>query len=298
MQQVIYVDVLIVLNILITYLLLLAASHILRTEPSSGRMLMGCFLGGIYSLVILAPDFGVPASIIIKLILSISIVSVTYKPRSLSALVRCIVSFFSINFIFAGVMLAVFIVFKPGGMEFRNGALYLNFSFFSIIAAAIVCYFVVFIFNRVTKQNAPDNRIYDISIGIFGRETEGKGLLDTGNSLTDGFMGAPVIVVRRNFVMELLPPELSAYFDGDFDMSGGKIPREWSGRIRVVPAVTVNATALLPSFRPDYVTIDGNRASKHVLVAVCPDNKLDMGYDCLINAELIGGFEKEKSVIS
>ncbi|MDR1630911.1 MAG: sigma-E processing peptidase SpoIIGA, partial [Oscillospiraceae bacterium] len=86
MQQVIYIDVLIVLNILLTYLLLLATSHMLRNEPPTGRMLAGSFLGGAYSLIILAPPFGLFLSTVIKLLLSLSIVTVTFKPRSLRGL--------------------------------------------------------------------------------------------------------------------------------------------------------------------------------------------------------------------
>ncbi|MDR1630542.1 MAG: sigma-E processing peptidase SpoIIGA, partial [Oscillospiraceae bacterium] len=204
-------------------------------------------------------------------------------------------SFFVVNFAFAGVMFAVWMIFKPNGMQFQNGSVYFNFSFASLIVTAFVCYLSVYIFNRIMKQNAPQNQIYTIKINLFGKEVEGQGLLDTGNNLTDGFMGTPVIVAKRSFISSLIPKELESYFDGNFEVQQKKIPREWSARIRLVPAITLNATTLLPSFRPESIKISDDKVFKHVIIAVCPDNKLRTEYDCLLNTELLSEFGGEKS---
>ena len=58
MQTVIYVDVLVVLNLIITYLLLLCTALALRQSPSALRLFFGSLLGGFSSLIILLPDLG------------------------------------------------------------------------------------------------------------------------------------------------------------------------------------------------------------------------------------------------
>ncbi len=294
MKQVVYIDVLIVLNILVTYLLLLSSSTVLRAEPTPLRMIFGSFLGGIYSLIILAPTFSVFISILIKLLLSVSIVSAAFKPRSLKALLRCVVTFFSMNFIFAGLMFAVFIIFKPSGMQYKNGSVYFNFNFVTLLITAIICYFSVYFFNRLTKRDVGTRRIYELSISIFGKKVSGKAKLDTGNTLTDGFLGTPVVVARKGFIEPLLPESLAlSYFSGDFDLLNFSAAKDWNQRVRVVPAKTVNGTALLPSFRPDYIEI-GEKRIKNVIIAVCGDDKMNTDYDCLLNSELVSEFEGER----
>ena len=59
MQQVIYVDVLIFLNTIITFIILLTTVEISGVSPKTFRLLTGSLLGGIFSLIILAPEMNV-----------------------------------------------------------------------------------------------------------------------------------------------------------------------------------------------------------------------------------------------
>ncbi len=52
----IYIDVLVCLNFIVNYFLLLATGKFLSRPCKRWRMLLGAFLGGLYSLYILLPE--------------------------------------------------------------------------------------------------------------------------------------------------------------------------------------------------------------------------------------------------
>ena len=60
--------------------------------------------------------------------------------------------------------------------------------------------------------------------------------MDTGNTLTEPFSNAPVVVVDAACIASIMP-------------------KEESGKIRYVPFQAVSGGGLLPAFRPDKLTI-------------------------------------------
>lgn len=70
-MQTVYIDVLVLLNSVISLFLILITSLLLRCSPSSLRTAAGTFLGGAYSLLIFAPDMGVFVSLLVKILLCV-----------------------------------------------------------------------------------------------------------------------------------------------------------------------------------------------------------------------------------
>ena len=56
MEQVIYIDILIVTNIIINFFLILLTSKIMYLKINYTRLILGEILGAIYSLYILLPE--------------------------------------------------------------------------------------------------------------------------------------------------------------------------------------------------------------------------------------------------
>ena len=52
----IYIDILVCLNVIVNYFLLLASGKFLSRPYKRWRILLGAFLGGLYSLYILLPQ--------------------------------------------------------------------------------------------------------------------------------------------------------------------------------------------------------------------------------------------------
>ena len=270
MTQIIYIDVLILLNIIITFLLLLGTSSLLSLSPKPVRYLVGSLLGGASSLVILAPEMGFVLSLVTKLLFSVVIVVSVYNPKRLRAALKETAYFFVVSFIFAGMMM--FAASLPGVhlVQYRNGAAYINLSFFSLISACVICYAVTFILGRLTSHKPSGDIKFDVLIVNGSHSVRTQAILDTGNSLTDPFTGESVIVGDDVTLGRVMPPEIVRYYNNE----------AVSGALRLLPCKTVSSDALLPCFRPDRVEITGENTScilRKPLVAVSRQP-----LDCLI----------------
>ena len=246
MKQVIYLDVLIFLNTIITFLLLMASSRLMKIYPSPGRFVIASVLGGFSSLIILAPDMGLLLSLLTKLIFSVIIVVSAYNPKSVAAIAKGTGYFFAVSFLFAGMML--FASSLPGIsiVNYNNGVAYINLSFFSLIAACVICYAVTVILGKITKSKTADTVVMNIGITSGGKTVNCSAILDTGNSLTDPFTGEGVIIADRFTLSEILPENIKTYLEtGNSEKA-----------IRLLPCKTVTGTALLPCFRAEKIRIN------------------------------------------
>lgn len=254
MKQVVYLDVLIFLNTVITFLLLLTSSRILKIYPSPGRFVISSVLGGVSSLIILAPEFGFFLSVITKVLFSLVIVITAYNPKSLRRIAKLTAYFFAVNFVFAGMML--FASSLPGIslVNYNNGAVYINLSFFSLVAACVVCYAVTCFLGKITKHRSTEGLLYSIEISSKGKTVKCSALLDTGNSLTDPFTGESLIIADKITVADILPQSIDTYLkNGECDTG-----------IKLIPCRTVSSDTLLPCFRADYVKIKDDRSIRMI----------------------------------
>ncbi|MBQ8210632.1 MAG: sigma-E processing peptidase SpoIIGA [Clostridia bacterium] len=262
-KQVIYIDVLIFLNTAITFLLLLATSRITKLTPSAGRYVIGSLLGGASSLIIFAPDMGLLLSLLTKLLFSLIIVSVVYKPRRLMITAKQTGYFFSVSFIFVGIMLCIASLPGVSLISYNNGVAYIDLSMFSLIAAAVICYAVTCILNSLTRHSAEGEILYNIKISHNGETVSLSSILDTGNGLTDPFNGESLIIAAQKDVAQLLSEDINNYLRGETDKCSS---------VRLVPCSTVAGQSLLPVFRADEVKITGGGMAvniKNAGIAVC-----------------------------
>lgn len=295
MSQVIYVDVLFAVNMLLTYLLLTASVKILRLPQSGLRLLSGALLGGVYSMLIFAPELGVMLSTVVKLFTSITIVCAGMRPRSFRKLLKCTLCFFAVSFAFAGIMYFIETQFSPPLLTMRNGTVYLGLNFITVSACAAVSYALVMLFNKYLSKNAPQNRIYEVGISVGGLAVSELALLDTGNTLTDAVSGNPVIVVTEELIRPLYPKALRPFFSGSFSLNS-EDAGEWKNRIGTVPVSGAFGDGLLPSFRPDYITVsDGNitKRLEHITAAVTVKRFENGEYSILLNRKIPEEFGDE-----
>ncbi|MEG1834735.1 MAG: sigma-E processing peptidase SpoIIGA [Oscillospiraceae bacterium] len=237
--MVVYVDVLVILNIFINYFLLLASSKILRLSPSKIRLLLGAFIGGFYSLVIFLPQIPNILSILMNLLMSIILVFIVFNPKKIKSFLKGFSAFFAINFVFAGLMLAVWLAFKPNGMVYNNNAVYFNIDIKILVVSTIVCYGVIAVFSYLLKRKSPDNALYDILIENKGRLVMTKALFDTGNMLSDGFSSTPIIVAEKRVVRKVIDSSLNDFFDGNTALSFT------NSNIRIIPFSSVGGDGAL-----------------------------------------------------
>ena len=246
MQQIIYADVLLIINMFVTYGILRLTGIICKSEKKQVALFLSSLLSGIYSLIIIIPDIPDWLIAVSRFPVSVAIVFFSFCVYNLRHFFRLFACFFAVNFVFAGIMLALWLFISPRGMYFNNGIVYFNISIEMLTMLVCVCYFLTLLFNKLISFRAPVNTVYDLQIFLGDRSVRMKAFLDTGNCLKDAFTGCPVIIVHKPSAQKLFDSEISLHSEKD------GVPV-----FRPIPCSTVSGSEMLLSFKVDKIRIRG-----------------------------------------
>ena len=183
----------------------------------------------------------------LRLMLCLVLPIIAFSYSGIRSLAKQCVVFLVVNFLFAGIIFALWYFVSPTAVYYNTGIVYLDIDALSLVVLTAVCYFAVRIFNGIIDLKAPKNTLYDVFLTIKDEEFYLRGFLDTGNNLKDPFTSSDVIVVSRS--------ALEKYFPQGEDMS--RIIEASPLKIRYLPCTTVSGTKLMPVFRCDKVRVRG-----------------------------------------
>ena len=277
MSGVIYADVLFILNVYITYALLMLTAMFLGISLKRTRLLLASVIGGLSSFIILVPDIKPVVSGCVRLILCLIFCFISFSFKSTRQCLRQVVTFLGVNFLFAGLMFAVWYFVSPTAVYYNTGVIYLDIDTVSLVIITAVCYFVVKVFGMLSHLRQPENMLYDVTLYIGDDVFNLRGFLDTGNNLKDPFTSADVIVVSRS--------ALEKYFPKDKSIS--EIIGESELKIRYLPCSAVSGSKLLPVFKADKARIKGVSADflvEGVMIAVSDENIKNGEFQALLPA--------------
>ncbi len=274
MTQIIYADILVVVNIYVTYLLLRLTGLVTNSELKPARIVFSALMGGFYSLVLLIPNITDSAIVITRILMCFIMLFLAYRVNSKHHLLRLILAFFIINFVFAGIMIGLWYAFNPTSFLFNNGIIYFNIDTISLLVLTVMCYFIFLAFHKILKVKSPTNCLYMLTIYVGVQTYKCKAFLDTGNTLSDPFSSLPVIVVSQNI----------------FDVQINESSCEICGKtLRYIPSSTISSTNLLPAFRPDKIHIKGISSdfyTSDVYIAISKNIIKNAEFDALLNVSV------------
>ena len=279
MKQVIYVDVLIIVNLFVNYFILLTTSKFLNLKLKLSRLILGEILGAIYSLYIFIAEPNLFVSVLVKLFMSIIMVAAAFEFNKIKQFLKIIVCFYAVNFAFSGTMFTLWCFLKPNGMIINNDIVYFNISPLTLIISTVVSYTIIEIINRVIEKKQLKSSKYEIGIKFKDKYIVLNAKIDTGNLLKEPFSNLPVIVVKKSEI-NLLIPEFNIFENIENQNEIKKL------KVRMIPFKTVSGTGILPAFKPEYVVLKGN-LKKQAYVAVCSDEYFSEGISCLVNPEIL-----------
>lgn len=238
----VYLDLAVLLNFLVDFLLLMGANRLCGYPMTPGRAAAAAALGGIYAGICLLPSFRFLGNWFWRLVSLAGMAAVAFG-WSRSALRRGV--------------LFVLLSMALGGI-----ALGLGTGGFASLAAAAggVCLLCVIGF----RGKAGGRAYVTVKITAGGNTRILTALLDTGNTLRDPMTGQAVLVAGADVARELFGitrEELAAPVD---TAAAAKIPG-----LRLLPYRAVGQPGgMLLAVRADHVTIDGQKAGN--LVAFAP----------------------------
>lgn len=288
MQTVIYADLLVILNIVITLVIIIITSDLLKIESRKTRYIAGALAGGFLSLIILAPPMNTFLSVAARLFIALIVVLLSFKVHSIRLYLKCFFMFNGVSLILAGIMLAAGMLVKNKSVISNNGFLYVDFSISAVILIICSSLFLIKIINRSFFVKNKSDLLFNAEIHYCGKKISVKAFFDSGNSLTDIFTGRPVIIISAEEIKPLLDPffydELQSYFNVDENEG-------FSGKIRLLPVRTLGNSCFIPAFTAEKAVISGNDIIKIIekpTIAVSDNTFEGKKYSALINESVTG----------
>ena len=272
-MTVVYLDVLFLLNLVVDYLLLLAAAHITGESVSRLRIGLGALLGGGYAGAIFLPGLMWLSHPVCKV--SVGVVMTLIAFGASRRLLRLTLVFFAVSAAMGGVIFALQLL-ETGGLTLENGVLYTGFDLRLILVTVIVSYVVLsWIFRRAAHHGGIKRDLCQAKVMLAGQCISVTVLLDTGNTLTDPVRNQPVLVVEGHVLQAVLPAQIRpADPVGSLEQIEDKA---WRRRLGVLPYRAVGVeNGLLLTVRSDCVAMNG-RQWKGLAVALSPTPVSDGG---------------------
>ena len=259
--MVLYVDILLVVNWVIDFLLLHITARLLHLPCRRGRTVAGAAVGAITCLIVMLPPLSAWMTVVYKMVATLLVVWVAFGRRSLWK--RCGVMFL-LSSATAGAAMAMWWLFAPARLAVVNGAVYMDISPLLLIGCTAAAYVLFCLYDRLKTRRDAAGRAYRLRIQHYGKAITLPAMYDSGNSLQEPFSGAAVAVAPYRMVCEILPPSWNPAFASP--PSGA----------RLVPYTSVGGHGVLPAFCPErlWVICDGReREVSGMFVAVSNEVK-------------------------
>lgn len=275
MKQTVYIDVLVLVNLLVNYFLLLLVRSFLHVQAGRGRLFLGALAGALGSLVILLPQPHWSVGLFYRLALSAVMTAVCFCPVSPRLFWKLLGLLYLAAFGFAGFMLALWAMGQSSGLLMNNGILYLPVSPMLLLLLAAAAYLVMKLLHRITGPREPGSRFCTVSVRSGSRQVVFQGKVDTGSTLTEPFSHRPALVVEKSVLLPVLPSCLKQ----------NTAPENWSEGVRLIPYHAVSGPGFLPGFVPEEMKVSGGEESlvlRDCWIAVCDRQLGDGRFQALI----------------
>lgn len=299
----IYLDVVLIENLIMNYIILFATGYILKIKLKHIRIIISALIGGIYSILVYTQVLEIYSNIIMKLILSIVMVYVGFNPKNIKLLFKQIIIFYLTSFVFGGTAFALLYFIKPEDILIQDGVLIGTYPLKIALLGGIVGFTITVIAFKVVKYRISKNDMYcEIEIFFGEKSVKLKAMLDTGNMLKDPITRMPVIVVEKDVLYEIIPYKI---LDNLERIIGGDITNdfyeeinvEYISKFRVIPFSSLGKqNGLLLGFKAAKVInyIDSNEEEFENIIIGIYDKKLSKKdkYNALLGLEILEGSMK------
>ncbi|MEG1001942.1 sigma-E processing peptidase SpoIIGA [Clostridium sp.] len=195
----IYIDVLILENLIVNLFLLIITYKVLREGYSFKKCLISALLGGIYTLTMVLEWANFLSSNIFQVIVAIVLVYIPIKNKKIGHVLKCGATFILCACVLSGICFKITV--ETGIYTIRSGTLISDFKLKYLILCVIIIFITV---DRITtyirEKNIINNFFYDVEINLKNSSINVKGFLDSGNELREPVTNLPCILVEESYL--------------------------------------------------------------------------------------------------
>ena len=270
----IYIDIVLVENLIMNYIILLATGIVLKIKIKHVRLILASLLGATYSIMSYSGLIKIYNNFLLKIILSILIIYIAYNPQSVKKMWKDLLFFYLISFVFGGAAFALIYIIKPQDILMKNGLFLGTYPLKTVILGTIVAFLIVIsTFSIVKRKITSKDLICEIEIGIENKKIETKALVDTGNMLKEPITNTPVVVVEHTLLYNYLPKELlnnlEKIIGGDLEKIPEEIKNKYSSKLKLIPYTSLGKqNGMLLGIKADYIITKKEEKTKKDKVIV------------------------------
>lgn len=262
-----YIDVILIENIVLNYLILYITSVLVKYKSTFIKIFVGSLVGALYVIPLFVYNNALFNSVTMKFMLSALMIVIVFHPTRFKEFIRLLSYFYLVSLIFGGVAFALYYSVMASESYSLNGIFVINdFPVILIIATILLGSFLIFYcieYVRKIRKN-----LVQMEIIIENNYVSTCALIDTGNTLYEPISHIPVIIVEFDILKEILPEkviecisQLNQINSQDFD--NFTLDQKWLKRFRLVPFKAIGKeNGMLLGFKPDGLKIKDDNATK------------------------------------
>ena len=288
------------------YIILFATYVIIKpkTKYPQIRMILSSLLGSIYAIIVYLNILSIYTNLLAKITLSVVMVYIAFAPPNVKQLLKQILIFYLVSFIFGGCTFALIYFLKPENVEMKNGVFVGMYPIRVGLIAGVIAFIITQIAFKINKSKLNNkNTFIEIELYNKNKMTKARALLDSGNMLKEPISQKPVIVVEKTTLSKIIPEEVLDYIEkivGGDDQEKNEM-QEYLSKIRMVPFMSLGKeNGMLIGIKLDKIKINTEdiRLEKENIIAGIYEKKLtkDNKYNALIGLNLLEGEQENESI--
>ncbi|MFA8437579.1 sigma-E processing peptidase SpoIIGA [Pueribacillus sp. YX66] len=291
----VYVDVIWLLNFFTDYLLLMLTGLFLKRKINKLRIAISSAVASMYVLLIFTHYASVFYHPVSKFICSMIIVYIAFRFKRFSYFFQNVAMFYFVTFMIGGGLIAVRF-FLLTDSQLLNGIASMPFTgygdpiswLFVAIGFPLLWFFTRERLTNMEYRSMTFEQMADVQIFIEEEIIQLKGLIDSGNLLTDPITKVPVMIMDISTVNKSL--QLHELHESSLSMIDNEHP--WYSRVRLIPFRSVGQEQqMLVALRPERIEIvhnDDKFIVKHCLVGLSKQRlSSDGDFECILHPKML-----------
>lgn len=279
MAEVVYADILFLIDFSMDFLTFYIVSHILRQKLKLLRICSASAMGGIYSVVSLGINVNNFLSLVFDVFVCFVMCMTAFKtksPKCFRKIPLYTAAYFAVSVMLGGMMTAVFSFFNRSITGIDGGREDLSLWVFGFVAliSGVATFFGSDLISRTSKS-----KFGKLTVRIGSRKMSFEAMSDSGNQLRDPIGGKDVVILDRGRAKDLVP----LLARGEIN----SLPPSLARTVRLIPIRTAYGEGMLTAFKADEVLLDYDGAKKEidVLVALSKEELKNSRCEAIVSSD-------------
>lgn len=216
------------------YIILYATAIISKNKPNTLKIFIASFIGAIYAVLVYLIELSIFSNIILKIILSVIMVSIAYNVKNIKKIWKQLILFYLTSFVFGGVALAIINIVNENNLKLEIKTIKI------ILFSGIIGFVIVTISFKLVKTKISKKDMFcNIEIKLDKKIIKTNAMMDTGNLLKEPITNIPVIIVEHTLLYESIPKDilnnLENILAGKLDGISDEIKNNYLYKLKLIP---------------------------------------------------------------